>query len=376
MPDNQPLDVRAFVDVLNHLNLGVYITDVGRKIRLWNRKAEEITGHQAADVVGKACHDNVLVHVDKDGHRLCTTDLCPLHRAMKLGKESEEPLLVFAQKADGTRVAVSVTVAPLRDEAGNIIGGVETFSDEGVAYRDLQLAKKIQRHLLPQALPEHPNISFDVRYYPHDLVGGDFYDIRELGPGLYGMLVADVSGHGVSAALYTMWLKSLEESAGDRAKEPGNFIAAINRELSRFALDESFATAFYAVIDAERCEVAYANAGHPPPLCFRSTGGTEKLKATGVPLGVLDDATYDVETIRLNPGDLLVCYSDGITEVNVSESGQLGTEGLAGMVAEELARSDQRLLERVYRRVKRACGDVSLADDVLLLSIRNERSAG
>ena len=98
MPESFPLDVDALLSVLNYLNMGVYITDRERRILLWNRKAEEITGYSAESVVGKACHEQVLNHVDKDNHPLCSTDLCPLHRAISLEKESDEPVLVYAKR--------------------------------------------------------------------------------------------------------------------------------------------------------------------------------------------------------------------------------------------------------------------------------------
>ena len=180
MSDTFPLDVDMLLSVLNYLNLGIYITDRNRRVVLWNRKAEEITGYRAAEVVGTACHDEVLSHVDKDGHPLCSTRLCPLYRAMSVGKESREPVLIYARKADGGRVAVSVSVAPLCDDSGNIFGGIEAFRDETLRIRDLEFARKIQRHLLSQSLPAARKIRFDVLYYPHELIGGDFYDMRPL----------------------------------------------------------------------------------------------------------------------------------------------------------------------------------------------------
>ena len=275
MPDSTlPLDVSHLRATLNHLNMGVYITDRNRRILLWNRKAEEITGWRASEIVGKSCRDNILNHVDRNGQPLCSTKMCPLYRAMELDKESREPILVFARKADGTRVAVSVTVAPLRDDKGIVVGGIETFRDESAQVRDLEFARTVQQRLTPESLPQGGVIRLAVRHYPHDLVSGDFYDVRPVGERRYGVLVADVRGHGVSAGLYTMMLKSLEEQAHSRAAEPARFMAAINAELSRYVVDESFATAFYAVVDPARGSLRYTNAGHPAPMHFHRADGT------------------------------------------------------------------------------------------------------
>lgn len=373
MAGQSPLDVDALLPVLNHINLGVYITDLDRRILLWNRKAEEITGYRAADIVGTACHDDVLVHVDQNQNPLCSSELCPLHRAMTLGKESDEPVIVFAKKADGQRIAVSVSVAPLRDAAGNVVGGIEAFRDETRRILDLEFARKIQHGLLPKSLPQDPNMRFDARYYPCDLVGGDFYDLRTVAPRRFGVLLADVSGHGVSAALYSTWLRSLCDSASALAPSPDEFIATMNRELTRVTLDESFATAFYAVVDAEHREVTYCNAGHPPPLHYHAaTRETTELHAAGLPLGILHQEVYGAATIRLDPGDVILCYTDGVTEVTDRQGDMLGREGLAELLDRELSKlhaDGADLLDRLYHRVVELCGDISLPDDVLLLSI-------
>lgn len=371
MPDKFPLDLDVLLGVLNHLNLGVYITDLDRRILLWNRRAEEITGHRASDVVGSTCRDNILMHVDKDGHQLCSTDLCPLHRAIVRDKESDEPLIIFAKKADGSRIAVSVSVGPLRDDAGKVIGGIETFRDETTRILDLEFARKIQRSLLPESLPQHPNVSLDACYYPCDLVGGDFYDVRTLAPGRYGVLVVDVSGHGVSAALYTTWLHSLFDCVGSSVEDPGEVMAALNRDLARVTLDESFVTGFYALVDADRCEITYCNAGHPPPFHHHAaTGEITELGAGGLPMGIPYDEPYDVATVRLEPGDLILCYTDGVIEVTDRDGEMIGRAGLAELLRDRLSRTGANLLQSLYRGVLDISGDVSLSDDIILLSIR------
>jgi len=128
----------------------VYVTDLDRRIVLWNRKAEEITGHKAADVIGKACHENILVHIDKDGHKLCTTKLCPLYRAMNLNKATRSPAIIYARCADGHRIGVSVDSSPMHDAGGKVIGGIETFSDSTEQVRNLEFAKQIQQNLFSE----------------------------------------------------------------------------------------------------------------------------------------------------------------------------------------------------------------------------------
>ena len=371
MSESFPLDVSALNSVLNYLNLGVYITDRDRRIILWNRKAEEITGYKADQVVGRACRDNVLVHIDKEGHALCSCSLCPLHRAMNLNRESAEPMLLYARKVDGSRVAVSVSVAPLRDAQGNVIGGIETFRDETALVRDMEFARKVQQRLFPDPLPTPRGIAFDVRYYAHDLVGGDFYDVLKIDNDRYGVLVADVRGHGVSAALYTMWLKSLEDSQKAAANDAGGFLTRLNRELSRFVVNDSFATAFYAVVNAATGRVQYSNAGHPSPLLWRAAAkATDKLDVHGMPLGISATEEYLATTLQLDPGDLLLCYTDGATEVSGADGQLLDAAGLAKIFERQVKLGPANLLERIYRLVLSHSNAVALKDDVLLLSVK------
>jgi len=370
MSGSFPLDVNMLREVLDYLNLGVYVTDTDRRILLWNRKATEITGYAAEDVVGSHCRDNILSHIDKDGNPLCTTRLCPLHRAIVVGKESGDPILVYAKKADGKRVPVLVSTAPLRDKEGKVIGGIEAFRDASHEITDLELARQVQRHLLPQTLPATDSIRFDVRYFPHSQVGGDFYDVRPLGDGRYGVLVADVQGHGVSAALYTMVLKSLEESQTELAQDAGGFAAALNRELSRFLIPGGFASAFYGVIDTDRRIMTCANAGHPPPLHFVArTGQVNALSAEGMLLGIVPDLSYESTTVELEAGDIVLCYTDGVTDAANAQGRTLDEKGLAALLGNEAPKKRTEMLDRLYRQVREYSNDVTLADDVLLLAI-------
>ena len=365
-----PIDADALLKVLNHLNVGVYVTDRDRRIMLWNRKAAEITGWRAMDVVGRRCRDNVLCHVDKEGRLLCPTHLCPLYRAMEVGKESVTPILVFAKKADGRRVALSVSVAPLRNDGGEVIGGIEVFRDETETVHDLEFARTIQRNLLPKKLPEAGEIEFDARYYPHDLLGGDFYDVRAAGEGRYGFLVADVRGHGVSASLYTMVLKSLLEGKGGLAGEPAALVTAVNRELSALVVSESFATAAYGVVDARNGEVVYSNAGHPPFLHYQARRGlAAELESHGLPLGVDAGEQYAASRVTLEPGDALLLYTDGITEITDKAGKALGAKGLAELFEAQMKMPAANRLEGLYNAALEHCGEVAFSDDVLLVSV-------
>jgi PAS domain S-box-containing protein len=356
--------------ILDSLSDGVYVCDRDRRIVYWSKSAEQITGWRAEDVIGRRCLDNVLCHEDKDGRRLCGEEHCPLHRSMITGSTSTCPLIVFAQGKSGQRIPMQVSVAPIRDESGSVVGGVETFRDMSTVLADLMRAKQIQTVCLEHDLPEDPRIKFTISYAPHDIVGGDFYAIRQLSPDSYGILLADVMGHGVAAALHTMHLSSLWTRHHHELKNPAEFASRVNRELSRVVKDESFATAICGVIDVRTGELRLASAGGPPALVSRADGTVNEVDAPGLPLGMIEDAEYDEVKVHLEPGDCLLLVSDGAIEIHNSDGEMLGIDGLVQMLQ---TRDYPRALlpvKEVEDELLRYSNAIRLSDDVTLIEVR------
>jgi PAS domain S-box-containing protein len=314
--------------ILDSLCDGVYVCDKDRRITYWSASAERITGWTSHDVVGLRCLDEVLCHVDKDGHRLCGEEFCPLHRAMVTGKTSNVPLIVFAKTKDGRRTPMQVSVAPIRNADGEVIGGVETFRDVSSVLADLQRAQRIQTLSLERDLPEDPRIQFSTCYTPHDIVGGDYFAIRPLDRDRYGFLLADVMGHGIAAALHTMHLNGLWNRFHGLLASPGEFASLLNRELSLVVKDESFATAVCGTIDAQKRTLRFASAGGPPVVLWRSDGSVEQRECSGFPFGTLEEAEYEETEATLRPGDRVLMFSDGAFEVHNAQDQLLGMEGL------------------------------------------------
>ncbi len=124
-----PEGASVLTEILDQVSDGIYITDPERNIVFWNRAAEIITGYRQEEVLGKRCADDVLEHTDQAGNKLCSTELCPLYKAMKTGKPTAAPLIVKALHKEGGRVVVEVSITPLRSPAGDLIGGIEIFRD-------------------------------------------------------------------------------------------------------------------------------------------------------------------------------------------------------------------------------------------------------
>ena len=356
--------------ILDSLSDGVYVCDRDRRIVYWSSSAERITGWPAEDVVGRRCLDDVLCHVDKDGHQLCGEEHCPLHRAMITGTSSTCPLIVFAKSKDGRRIPMQVTVSPIHNAAGAVVGGVESFRDMTSALTDLECAKRIQMLSMEHDLPEDQRISFSMHYTPHDIVGGDFYAIEQLDADRYGLLLADVMGHGVAAALHTMHLSSLWLRHHQLLTEPALFAATVNRELSRIVKDESFATAICIMIDARAGKLRLASAGGPPALIMRTDGAVEPLEAPGMPLGMLEDADFDEMTAELQRGDCLLLISDGAFEIHNATGEMLGVEGLVRILQSHDYPRTPLPIEAVEQELLRYSNAIRLLDDVTFIEAR------
>jgi phosphoserine phosphatase RsbU/P len=218
-------------ELLNLLADGAYITDRQRRIVFWNTAAERITGWPAEEVVGRGCHDNILMHVDKDGHPLCGHEHCPLHRSIVTGQPSPTPLLVFAQHKRRLRTPVEVMVSPVRNHAGEVIGGIEVFRDLTEHMQDQLRAQRIQAAAVSCQLPSDERVEFETCYQPRDIVGGDFYRIECFEADQYALLIADAMGHGVAAALNTIQLRSLWNDHRAELRSPARFIEMLNNRL-------------------------------------------------------------------------------------------------------------------------------------------------
>lgn len=357
-------------ELLDSLADGAYVTDTSRRILYWNDAATYITGWKRQEVVGRRCADNVLVHIDKDGHPLCGAEYCPLHRSIVTGQPSAQPVLVFASHKNGSRVPVEVTVSPLCDAEGRIVGGIELFRDVSHHHEDLRRARLIQQQLLHQP-PFDPRMAAEVRYVPQDHVGGDYFRVERTSPDSFAVLIADVTGHGVASALYTMQLHTLWEEQRRLWHEPADALTALNERLSPLAGDQGFfATAAALHVRIDTGDFLIALAGHPAPLLFRSRC-VERPGRAQPALGMIDRIEYTAESGRMERGDLLLCFTDGALEIPDPRGEELGEAGLERVCVELRSQHSGTLpLPELEERLLKHSTCIRLNDDLSLLTLR------
>lgn len=354
--------------ILDHTGDGIYVVDLECRILYWNKPAEEITGWKAEEVLGRRCRDDILIHVDRAGERLCEPGRCPLHRAMATDQTTRTPVVVYAQTRSGGRVPVAVSVAPLRDEAGNIIGGVEVFRDEreNEVYREK--ARLVQQHALAGDLPRGA-VDFQVLYRPHDVVGGDYYRVQTLADGRHAFMLADVAGHGVAAALYTMTLHALWHEHAQALADPALFLQRVNASLDPLTLGDSFTTAFVGVVDPVSGRLDYASAGHPPALLRGAAGAVEVLEPLDLAVGMLPEVEFRTATARLEPEGMLLLCSDGAFEAKSPAGEEFGQERLRELAAGAGHGQVGKLLSAVELSLLRHAESIHLEDDLTLLAV-------
>jgi len=236
--------------------------------------------------------------------------------------------------------------------------------------REVQMAAAVQRHLLDQHRPPPGPLDVVARTEPARVVGGDYYDFVELPGGRLAVVVADVSGKGLPAALVMPAVKIALRALVERHAGIPDLLAELNRVFLDNLPPASYFTLVLAVFDPARALVVHANAGHPPGLCLRASGAVEWLSVEGPAVGLLhEDVRFETAEIELGPGDLLVFYTDGITEVEDKDGTEFGRERLAA-AASGAAGSAAAVVAAVHAAASAFRGGAPRADDATVIAVR------
>ena len=239
--------------------------------------------------------------------------------------------------------------------------------------QELQVAALIQQTLLPKELPAIPGWHVDAFYRPARAVGGDFYDFVPLADGRLGVVIGDVTDKGVPAALVMATCRTMLRSAAQRHDSPSAVLSDVNGALVPEIPPAMFVTCLYAIIDTTAGEIVFANAGHNLPY-VRSSEGVIELRATGMPLGLMPDMTYDEQRYRMTPGEVMVLTSDGITEAHSPEGEMYGFARLMNRVARKP--SDGDLVAAIVTELEAFTGETAeQEDDITLVVVRRTTSA-
>lgn len=246
-----------------------------------------------------------------------------------------------------------------------------TTAEKERLLRELEIAKGIQQSFLPTSAPKIDHIDIAAVTAPARVVGGDFYDFIPFGNNRWGIVVADVSGKGIPAALFMALSRTILRASTRGAVPPQDAIKHANRLIVEDNKANMFVTLFYAILDAEKMTLEYVNAGHNPPLLMSNReGDVILLKAQGVPLGVIPDINLKLETVHFKPGNILSLYTDGVTEAVNDNGERFELDHLSKTIYSNRAMPAGAIIRSIQDEMGRFVGSQPQFDDITLMVLK------
>jgi sigma-B regulation protein RsbU (phosphoserine phosphatase) len=241
--------------------------------------------------------------------------------------------------------------------------------------RDLAMARQLQFRLLPPTLPKLAHLDIAAKFVPARAIGGDLYDFVNYSMSRTAIVVGDVSGKGAPAAIYAALVSGILRSHAPIEPGPAEMLSAVNFSLGERRIDGQFVSLIYAVWDDRNRTLQVANSGLPRPI-YCHDGQIEIIEATGLPLGLFDDADYDEFSFRAKPGDMFVFFSDGILDAGDKEEELFGRERVGEIVAENPEASANEIVKLIFEAVAEHASGEEAFDDQTVVAIRVKGTPG
>jgi PAS domain S-box-containing protein len=368
---------RSINETLNLLELaidgakeGITISDMKdpqRPLIFVNEGFEYTTGYQHHEVLGKNCRFLQGPHRDPEND----LPLSELKQALDQAKPCTVLLKNYRKSGELFWNRLSLTPIFDADKSLTYFVGVQTdvtaeiLAKEAAATsykkleenfalmeQDLAHASFVQQSILPTKFPDSKSLKFYAKFEPMTHIGGDFYDVFQIKPDLFGVMIADVTGHGASAALLTLMASHVFKEAAKNSSKPEDVLRKTNQALYKKIPPGKFITMFYGVVDEVSKTFSYCQAGHPCAYLIRGDDQTvHELTTNCSLLGVFDGsmASFEQKTIPLAPGDKVVLYTDALVEAKAQDKTYLGNEHLNTLLSDAAICSIDQLLEQLYR---------------------------
>jgi sigma-B regulation protein RsbU (phosphoserine phosphatase) len=235
--------------------------------------------------------------------------------------------------------------------------------------RDLSLARELQVRLLPQTRPKLGHLDVAAKFVPARAIGGDLYDFIPYSLSRLGIVIGDVSGKGAPAAIYAALVSGILRSHAPIEPGPAEMLSAVNLSLAERPIEAQFVSLIYALWDDQHRILTVANSGLPRPI-YVHAGKNEVIEATGLPLGLFDEADYDEFKFRMKPGDMFVFFSDGILDARNRDGHLFGRGRVEKIVAECAKKSADCVVDSLFKAVAEFSAGVEAFDDQTVVAIR------
>jgi PAS domain S-box-containing protein len=382
---------QRLAEIISFLPDPTFVIDRDGVVIAWNRALEELTGTAAERMIGKGDYEYAIPFYGEKKPMLANL-------IFMQGEEIEERYHSVQRIRDTLVVDIFISgfrpggayfwakASPLYDPDGNITGAIETIRDitERIQIEqklarssaELQIAAEIQQSFLPESLPEIRGFDIAARSVMAKEVGGDFFDVIPfevipLEMGKYGILIADVSGKGVPAALFMALSRIVVRVNALWHRDPATAISFANDIITQDSKAGMFVTLFYGSLSEKDRTLTYVNAGHNPPLVYRCrTKIFEELMPTGIFLGGMEHQVYSSESVEINPGDIVVLYTDGITESINGEEEMFGEDRLRSIILENTGLPARGIMEKILEGVGTFATGQPQFDDITLMVIK------
>lgn len=271
-----------------------------------------------------------------------------------------------------------------KPESGYYISELTTEEKQNLARRkmlnnellfnELNMARKIQKDLLPKVLPDNDKIQMAAYWQPCHFVGGDFYDYIQLDDRRFGLVIADACGKGLPAAMLSSQIQAMLKSELNNGNGIHTTLQNMNRQLVDAISKDKFATLFFGVFDSAVNEFEYATAGHNYPILMTKDGNFQCLQTGGPALGLHSGSTFRTDKIRLNPGDFIFFYTDGVTETMNAQRQEYGERLLLNVLSNSRALGPQDILDAVLVDLDKFQHKQSSNDDrtMMVLKVTNQ----
>ena len=241
--------------------------------------------------------------------------------------------------------------------------------------RDLALARELQFRLLPQSRPQLANLEVAAKFSPARAIGGDLYDFVDYSLSRFAIVIGDVSGKGAPAAIYAALVSGILRSHAPIEPGPAEMLSAVNFSLGERRIDGQFVSIIYAIWDDPNRTLQVANSGLPRPL-YCHDGKIEVIEATGLPLGLFDDAEYDEFTFRAKPGDMFVFFSDGILDARNRAGDMFGRQKVEEIIGKSWEFSADWVVDSLFKAVAEHAAGVETFDDQTVVAIKVKNASG
>ncbi len=381
-------------EILSFLPDATLAIDLQGRVIVWNREMELLTGVPASEIMGKGDMQYGAVFYGEPRPILVDLVLMPdadLEKNYRTVKREGDTLFAdtFVPRFREQGAYLWAKASPLYDQAGNVVGAIETIrditdrilADERLARAnaELQIAAEIQQSFLPSQIPRIEGFDIAARSVMAKEVGGDFFDVIpfeviSFGKGSFGLLIADVSGKGIPAALFMALSRIVVRINAFWHNDPATVIHHSNNFITQDSKTGMFVTLFYGILSEHDQTLTYVNAGHNPPLVYRAADATiETLDPTGIFLGGLEDQEYRTEKVKIGPDDVAVLYTDGVTESINAAVEMFGETRLKELIRLHAKLTAAEIMEKILEAVNLYAEDLPQFDDITLMVIKGTR---